>query len=83
MGHGIPLLRGLASADTSARPVGLWFKSVSLALTRLADDRRLLLDVVVAPASAGPHERSRAVTRAVRDVLWRQESHRCRSRKKV
>src|SRR3954464_7449733 len=32
-------------------------------------ERHLLFDDVVTPASAGPHERYRAVARSVRDVL--------------
>ena len=32
-------------------------------------ERHLLFDDIVAPASAGPHERYRAVARSVRDVL--------------
>jgi hypothetical protein len=83
MSHGIQLLHGLASAHTSARTLGLRFDPVTLAPMRLSNDRRLPLDVAVAPAAVGPYERSWAVTRSAEDVLWQKESDRCRSRAEV
>jgi hypothetical protein len=83
MSHGIRLLHGLASADTSARTVAPRFDPVALAPIRLSNDRRLPFDVVVAPAAAGPHERSCAVACSAGDVLWQKERDRCRSRAEV
>jgi len=75
-----PSLHGLESSATPSRTIQLRFDLVCLASMRRSNDHHSLFDVVVAPAAAEPHERSRAVNRSVRDVLWQQESDRCRSR---
>jgi hypothetical protein len=75
-----PVLHGLESSGRPSRTLQLRFDPVSLVSMRRPNDHHLLFDVVVAPAAAEPHEQSRAVARSVRDVLWQQESDRCRSR---
>jgi hypothetical protein len=82
-GSSRPLIHGLEILIRPYRTVELRFDPVSLAPMRCSDDRRLLFDVVVVPAAAGPHERSRAVACSVRDVLWQRESDQCRSRADV
>jgi len=73
-----PLTLRLESSARPSRTIQLRFDRGSLA--RRSNDHHLLFDIVVAPAAAGTHERSRAVARSVRDILWQQESDRCRSR---
>jgi hypothetical protein len=75
-----PLRHGLESPVRPSRTIQLRFDPVSLASMRRSNNHYLLFAVVVAPAAAELHERSRAVARSVRDVLWQQESDRCRSR---
>ena len=84
-GSSRPRFHGLESSARPSRPIQqlpiqLRFDPVSLVSMRRSNDHHLLLDVVVASAAAEPHEQSRAVARSVRDVLWQQESDRCRSR---
>jgi hypothetical protein len=74
-----PSPHGLESPARPSRTIQLRFDPVSFAMRR-SNDHYLLFDVVVAPAAAEPYERSRAVARSVRDVLWQQESDRCRVR---
>ena len=75
-----PPLHGLESSGRPSRAIQLQFDPVSLVSMRRSNDHHLLFDVVVASAAAEPHEQFRAVARSVRDVLWQQESDRCRSR---
>jgi len=75
-----PLRLSLESSARPSRTIQLRFDRVSLAPMGRPNDHHLLFDIVVAPAAAGTHERSRAVARSVRDILWQQESDRCRSR---
>jgi hypothetical protein len=75
-----PLIHGLESPVRPSRTIQLRFDPVSLASMRRSNDHHLLFDVVIAPAAAEPHERSRAIARSVRDVICHQESDRCRSR---